>query len=191
MTTFWVFAISKHYFLWDWSISAVALHNFALSDKKLGVESILRCHFTVIGNLLVEIRRSYDCLIYAIGFPILVRHIDLESRPLDAFNIYQCRYGANELKTKTEMLFVLSKNYYEVFVNRSKQISRTDVYEKMRLTVVDYYGIYKNVQWGRGDIGVTKCTSEPHWQYRKIIFLSSYHPEIFRRYYHWQTWCPC
>ena len=23
------------------------------------------------------------------------------------------------------------------------------------------------------------------------MFLSSYHPEIFRSYYHWQTWCPC
>ena len=23
------------------------------------------------------------------------------------------------------------------------------------------------------------------------MFLSSYHPEIFRIYYHWQTWCPC
>ena len=23
------------------------------------------------------------------------------------------------------------------------------------------------------------------------MFLSSYHPEIFRRYYHWETWCPC
>ena len=22
------------------------------------------------------------------------------------------------------------------------------------------------------------------------MFLSSYHPEIFRCYYHWQTWCP-
>ena len=23
------------------------------------------------------------------------------------------------------------------------------------------------------------------------MFRSSYHPEIFRSYYHWQTWCPC
>ena len=23
------------------------------------------------------------------------------------------------------------------------------------------------------------------------MFLSLYHPEIFRSYYHWQTWCPC
>ena len=23
------------------------------------------------------------------------------------------------------------------------------------------------------------------------MFPSSYHPEIFRRYYHWLTWCPC
>ena len=23
------------------------------------------------------------------------------------------------------------------------------------------------------------------------MFLSSYHPEIFRSYYHWQMWCPC
>ena len=23
------------------------------------------------------------------------------------------------------------------------------------------------------------------------MFLSSYHPEIFRSYYYWQTWCPC
>ena len=24
-----------------------------------------------------------------------------------------------------------------------------------------------------------------------IMFPSSYHPEIFRSYYHWPTWCPC
>ena len=23
------------------------------------------------------------------------------------------------------------------------------------------------------------------------MFLSSYHPEVFMSYYHWQTWCPC
>ena len=39
-------------------------------------------HLTKIGNPIVEIRRSYHCLISTMGFPILVRwHIFIESAP--------------------------------------------------------------------------------------------------------------
>ena len=38
-----------------------------------GVESILRCHLTSIGNPIVEIRRSYDRLISTMVFPLPVR----------------------------------------------------------------------------------------------------------------------
>ena len=45
-----------------------------------GADSIYRYHFTSIGNLIVEIRRSYDRLISTMGFPILVRwHLCIES----------------------------------------------------------------------------------------------------------------
>ena len=37
-----------------------------------GVDSILRCHLTSIGNPIVEIGRSYNRLISTMGFPILV-----------------------------------------------------------------------------------------------------------------------
>ena len=43
---------------------------------------IKRCCLTSIGNLIVEIRRSYDRLISTIGFPIPVRrHLFIESGP--------------------------------------------------------------------------------------------------------------
>ena len=45
-----------------------------------GPDAIQRCHLTSIGNPIVEIRRSYDCLISTIEFPILVRqHLYIES----------------------------------------------------------------------------------------------------------------
>ena len=48
----------------------------------LGPDSIKRCHLTSIGNLIVEIRRSYDRLISTMGFPIPVRrHLYIESGP--------------------------------------------------------------------------------------------------------------
>ena len=41
-----------------------------------------RCHLSSIGNLIVEIRRSYDCLIPTMGFPILLRcHVYIEPGP--------------------------------------------------------------------------------------------------------------
>ena len=50
--------------------------------KMLGPDSILRCPLTGIANPIVEIRRSYDCLISTMGFPILVRwHLYIESVP--------------------------------------------------------------------------------------------------------------
>ena len=48
--------------------------------KNQGADSIQRCHLTCIGNLIVEIRRSFDRLISTMGFPILVRwHLYTES----------------------------------------------------------------------------------------------------------------
>ena len=48
----------------------------------LGPDSIWRCHLTSIGNLVMEIRRSYGRLISTMGFPILVRwHLYIESGP--------------------------------------------------------------------------------------------------------------
>ena len=47
-----------------------------------GGGSVKRWHLTSIGNPIVEIRRSYDCLISTMGFPILVRlHLYIESGP--------------------------------------------------------------------------------------------------------------
>ena len=47
-----------------------------------GADSIKGCHLTSIGNLIVEIRRSFDSLISTMGFPILVRwHLYIESEP--------------------------------------------------------------------------------------------------------------
>ena len=51
-------------------------------NRSLGPDSIKRCHLTTIGNLIVEIRRSFDRLISTMGFPILVRrHLYIESGP--------------------------------------------------------------------------------------------------------------
>ena len=48
--------------------------------KDKGADSILRCHFTSMGNPIVETRRSYDWIISTMGFPILVRwHLYIES----------------------------------------------------------------------------------------------------------------
>ena len=47
-----------------------------------GPDSISRCRLTSIGNPMLEIRWSYDRLIYKMGFPILVRrHLYIESGP--------------------------------------------------------------------------------------------------------------
>ena len=46
-----------------------------------GANSLSRCHLTSIEIAIVEIRRSYDRLISAIGYPILVRHLCCESGP--------------------------------------------------------------------------------------------------------------
>ena len=51
------------------------------TDNDLGAEPIQRCHLTSIGNPIVEIRRSYDRLISTMGFPILLRHLYIESGP--------------------------------------------------------------------------------------------------------------
>ena len=51
-----------------------------------GVGSVQICHLTSTGNLIVEIRRSYDRLISTMGLPILVRwHIHIESGPSFGF----------------------------------------------------------------------------------------------------------
>ena len=60
---------------------------------QLGPDSIWRCCLTSIGNSIVEIRRSYDCLISIMGFPILVRwHLYIESGPwtYQTFKYVQC-----------------------------------------------------------------------------------------------------
>ena len=48
----------------------------------LGPDCIYKCHLTSIGNPIVEIRRSYDCLISTMVFPVLIRlHLYIESGP--------------------------------------------------------------------------------------------------------------
>ena len=60
--------------------SCSLLKSFLIIDYGLGPDSIWRCHLTSIGNLIMEIRRSYDRLISTMGFPILVRwHLYIES----------------------------------------------------------------------------------------------------------------
>ena len=55
---------------------------FPFDDVIQGAGSIKRCHLTSIGNLIVEIRRSYDRLISTMRFPTLVRwHVYIESGP--------------------------------------------------------------------------------------------------------------
>ena len=46
-----------------------------------GPDSIKICQLTSIGNPIVEIRRFYDRLISAMGFPVPVRHLYIESGP--------------------------------------------------------------------------------------------------------------
>ena len=55
--------------------------NTACSKPLPGADSIKRCHLTSIGNPILEIRRSNDRLISAMGFPLLVRHLYIESGP--------------------------------------------------------------------------------------------------------------
>ena len=50
-------------------------------NDNLDPDSLLRYHLTSIGNPIVEIRRSYDRLISPMVFPILVRHLYIESGP--------------------------------------------------------------------------------------------------------------
>ena len=51
-------------------------------DSFLGADSIQRCLLTSLGNPIVEIKWSYDSLIFTMGFPILVRwHRYIESGP--------------------------------------------------------------------------------------------------------------
>ena len=56
--------------------------SYYISLEHLGADSIKIYRLTSIGNLIVEIRRSYDRLISTIGFPILIRwHLYIESGP--------------------------------------------------------------------------------------------------------------
>ena len=48
----------------------------------LGIGLIKRCNLTNIDHAIVEIRRSYDCPISTMAFPMVVRlHLYIESRP--------------------------------------------------------------------------------------------------------------
>ena len=50
--------------------------------RNQGPDSIYGCHLTIIGNSIVEIRRSWFSLISTMGFPILVRrHLYIDSTP--------------------------------------------------------------------------------------------------------------
>ena len=53
-----------------------------ISKWDTGADSIYRCHLTSIGIPIVKIRQSYDCFISTIGFPILIRHLYIESDPI-------------------------------------------------------------------------------------------------------------
>ena len=65
----------------DWIISVYCRH--------LSPDSIWRCRLTSIGNPIVEIRRSYDCLISTMGFPILARRcLYIESGPRLSYSNY-------------------------------------------------------------------------------------------------------
>ena len=64
------------------STSTEHLRHFIESHPLQGADSIIRCHLTSIGNPIVEISRSYDCLISTMGFPILIKwHLYIESGP--------------------------------------------------------------------------------------------------------------
>ena len=62
-------------------------HQHLQSAKKIsklqGVDSMWRCYLTNIGNSIMDLRPSANCLIYTMGFPILVRwHLYIGSGPL-------------------------------------------------------------------------------------------------------------
>ena len=58
------------------------------SYQGLGPDSIKRWNLTSIGNPIVEIRWSYDCLISTMGFPILGRwHLYIEAGPCTIIGI--------------------------------------------------------------------------------------------------------
>ena len=64
----------------------------------------IKMSFTSIGNLIVEITRSYDSLISTMGFPILIRwHLYIESGPWwsrDHFNIKMSSDSITNYKEK-------------------------------------------------------------------------------------------
>ena len=67
---------SSGLFHWHWSNLAI----FSVSGNSLGPDSIYRCYLISIGNLIVEIWRSYGRLISTMGFPILIkRYLYIES----------------------------------------------------------------------------------------------------------------
>ena len=74
-----------------------------------GVVSIQRCHLTSFVNTIVEVRGSYDRLISAMGFPILVRwYLYTESGGHLNINMPSYQYRDYHVKDKTVSPTVLS-----------------------------------------------------------------------------------
>ena len=99
----------------------------------LGCDSIKRCHLTSIGLPIVEIRRSYDCLISTMGFPILVRwHLYIESGPcmVFVFDIYARVLHHDCTVLITTNLTVKLRHYGDVIMGAiaSQMTSHTIVY---------------------------------------------------------------
>ena len=74
----------------------------------LGIDSISRWHLASIGNPIVEIKPFYDRLISTMGFPILVRHLYIESEP---------RFWSGSVPQATASLVVNTSHPEAVHVN--------------------------------------------------------------------------
>ena len=75
-----------------------------IANMHQGADSIIRCHFTSIGNPVVKIRRYYDRCISSMGFPILERwHLYIESRPSKPIMAPSRRQDINNNHTDSKM----------------------------------------------------------------------------------------
>ena len=86
LLNFWPFCTPNHYWTWwlRWELGIVT--RAQIQYKKY--------HLTSIGNPIVEIRQSYDHLISAMRFPILVRqHLYIESGPRSYYTHGLCFVG--------------------------------------------------------------------------------------------------
>ena len=128
-------------------------------------------------------------------------------RPFTCLKIFECKYSVfaklySSTLANNSILAVIQYIFFTKFLAATKQLYkwyfpsvrlsvRPSVRPSVRLSVCHTFlaatkQLYK---WYFPSVCPSVCLSVCHTFF--TMFPSSYHPEIFRSYYHGQKWCPC